>query len=297
MDRKMVLFFFSGTGNTWWCAKTFERAAAEHNLQVECVSLEALTKPATEKLLAAADLMGLAYPIYGSDAPEPVHKFVNSLADLETRTTAKALVFCTQYLWSGDGAAVGAALLESVGFHVPWTQHILMPNNVCLPIHPKLPFTNDKQRLANTLKRATKKLERLALRVSQDRPLRHGRSFWARQLGCIQRVPYRRMQPKLRTLLAIDDTACTGCGLCVELCPTANIHNNASDQLIMGDHCALCLRCYNFCPVSAVTAVGRHHETRRGIPYRGPSSDFDPRLLRCSAGEQGARPTREQTLS
>lgn len=282
MAQTMVLFFFSGTGNTWWCAATFAREAAASGLQVECISLEAVKSNVAHTRIQEADLLGLAYPVYGSDAPEPVHQFVQSLAPVDTEAAPqRALVFCTQYLWSGDGAAVGADLLTERGFPVIWTQHILMPNNVCLPIQPKLPFTNDLGRLGGKLRRARTKLRHLAVRVAQGRPLHHGRSLGARLLGRLQREPYRRLQPTLRTVLAIDHDICIHCGLCLEICPVSNIADFGGSLMMQGQ-CVFCLRCYNFCPVAAITAAGRHHEQRRGTPYRGPCPNFDPRILRQS---------------
>lgn len=47
--------------------------------------------------------------------------------------------------------------------------------------------------------------------------------------------------------------ACIGCGRCARECPTCNI---ALDPLThrptWGEHCALCLRCYHYCPVRAI---------------------------------------------
>jgi ferredoxin len=52
----------------------------------------------------------------------------------------------------------------------------------------------------------------------------------------------------------IDPIACTGCGLCIDLCPT-----NALDQvdgrssLVAPDACTYCMVCQDVCPEDAIT--------------------------------------------
>lgn len=45
--------------------------------------------------------------------------------------------------------------------------------------------------------------------------------------------------------------ACISCGLCSRECPMENI-TMKNGRPVWGDRCALCLRCYHRCPVSAI---------------------------------------------
>ena len=47
--------------------------------------------------------------------------------------------------------------------------------------------------------------------------------------------------------------ACIGCGRCARECPTCNITLDATTHRpVWGSDCALCLRCYHYCPVRAI---------------------------------------------
>ncbi len=76
----------------------------------------------------------------------------------------------------------------------------------------------------------------------------------------------------------------TRCGLCVELCPAGNLVLKDGLPRESG-LCEFCMRCYDFCPVSALMFYGKPHMERRGVPYRGPEPGFDPASLRNDYAE------------
>jgi hypothetical protein len=39
------------------------------------------------------------------------------------------------------------------------------------------------------------------------------------------------------------------------------------------------MRCYDFCPEAAITFLGKPHDLKRGIPYRGPEPGFKPESM------------------
>ncbi|MCA0386417.1 MAG: 4Fe-4S binding protein [Firmicutes bacterium] len=79
--------------------------------------------------------------------------------------------------------------------------------------------------------------------------------------------------------MGFDAEACTNCGLCIRICPMKNLSEDEKTPKAAG-HCALCLRCYNYCPVQAITYMGKKHDPRRGLPYRMPEMDFLGEVLK-----------------
>lgn len=132
-----------------------------------------------------------------------------------------------------------------------------------------------EKRLGKTQNR----IKRFADRIAAGRSFRRGFNPLSACLGSIQRVPLRLMFDKFRDDIGIDSGRCVRCGLCAELCPTGNIVLTGKDVKTKGT-CTLCLRCYNFCPESAVTYRNRVHNAKRGKPYQGPVAGFDPRIMR-----------------
>lgn len=273
--RSAVIFYFSGTGNTWWLTGELARLLREKGIDAQPYSIEGAACREADALIDRCDLAGFGYPVYGSDLPQPMKDFIAGLAPVQGKP---AFVYCTQWLWSGDGARTGAAFLKPKGFRICWGEHFLMPNNVTVSIL-SLPYTNDRSRLDAVLARAGPGLRRFAGRIADGRPFRHGFDPVSFLLGCIQRVPFRLAYRKLQNDIGVDRQACVRCGDCARLCPSGNLVFNGENFTTRGS-CILCLRCYNFCPVAAVTYMKRPHNRRRGEPYRGPVEGFTPGMLR-----------------
>ena len=68
----VVLFYFSGTGNTWWVTGALAEALTEEGFQVQVQNIEMVSDTQAGVLAAQADLVGAGYPVYGSDLPEPM---------------------------------------------------------------------------------------------------------------------------------------------------------------------------------------------------------------------------------
>lgn len=270
----IVIFYFSGTGNTWWVSQELVRQFEKLGRTARAYSIEAVSADEAESLIGTASLTGFGYPVHGSDLPLPMKEFIEGLPEGAAK---QAFVFCTQWLWSGDGASVGGTMLHEKGFSVQWGEHFLMPNNVTVSII-SLPYSNDYGRLNNVLARASRAAAFFAGEIIAGRPLLRGFSQVSFYLGCLQRLPFRRFYHKLQNDIGIDKERCIDCGECVRLCPVDNFFYEAEEIKTRGK-CILCLRCYNFCPVAAITHMGRPHLHSRGEPYKGPIKDFDPTTL------------------
>lgn len=268
----VTIFYFSGTGNTWWVSKEIINKLNAQSQKATAISIENISADEADLQLAKSDIAGFGYPIYGSDLPQIMKDFIKRLRQVQAKPI---FVFCTQWIWSGDGARVGASFLKPKGFDIKWGEHFLMPNNICLPI-PLLPFTNDKSRMQGQLKRANQRIEKfVAAIVSGEKRLR-GFNYFSQMLGSLQRVPVRKVFSSMQENIGCEENRCIRCELCKYYCPVGNIRFEAKHFLTKGN-CIMCMRCYNFCPQSAITFWGKKHNCKKGEPFRGPVQDFKPK--------------------
>lgn len=271
MDRSATLFYFSGTGNTWWCAKTLSEQLEILGVSLSIQSIEQVDRESVVASIENSAFIGLAYPIYGSDLPQIMKDFIDDM--LPINIAGKQLfIFCTQLMFSGDGCYAYSLNLMRKLYHVTYSEHICMPNNVCIKGTP-FSYSNDPEVLAPILKRAEKKLKRFAGHIAEGKPTTKGSSYPARLLGLMQRKPYQNMFERYRDVFSVDGNRCIDCGLCIQICPSHNLYREGRIIKTKGV-CILCTRCYNLCPVQAVRYKNRTHPSKKGVPYKGPCPEF-----------------------
>ena len=118
----MIILYFSGTGNSRFIAEQFAK-----RMNISAYSIEQNLDFGT--LLSKEDTVAFCYPIYGSCVPRIMREFVSRYRKhLEPK---KLIIFCTQMLFSGDGAKAFARLLPGCDERVIYAEHFLMPNNIC----------------------------------------------------------------------------------------------------------------------------------------------------------------------
>ncbi len=259
---RIAIFQFSGTGNTYFVAKAICEAIRKTD-RCDLFAVENHLADA-DRLIERYDIIGLGYPIYGSSLPLIVFRFIEALSTHQK----KAFTFCTQLLFSGDGAAYGARQLEKKGFVVLWQEHFRMPNNITdlRLLERKKPY--DFDRIARYVDRRASRFVSLIL---SGREHRRGSNVGSLLLGLLQRVPFEAMDPAvLSEAVRIDQDRCVRCGECVALCPVSNLRR-IQDEIIPQKRCTLCYRCVNHCPTQAIRlATGSYVK----FPYHGPKSAF-----------------------
>ena len=264
---KISIWYFSGTGNTWFAAEEIAAALRSRSAETEVYSIEQCSDVQVESSLASADIIGFGYPVYGSDLPLIMKKFLQALP--RRTNSVPVFLFCTQWLFSGDGTWAAMEFLPQ-GYEVRWSSHFRMPNNICINLI-RLPFTNDSEKIRNAVKKNIPAIHRFAEHIIQNKPKKRGFTRISTVLGQMQRSPFRRLYDRLRDDIGIDDSRCIHCGLCAQICPVSNLVSDENGSVAARGACILCFRCYNFCPRQAITYMGRSHILSRGVPYRGPA--------------------------
>jgi NAD-dependent dihydropyrimidine dehydrogenase PreA subunit/flavodoxin len=273
------IFYFSGTGNTWWISQHIAKALLEQGLDVQAYSIEQIEPQAAGKLIEKAVGVGLGFPIYGSDVPRIFKNWLDALpAQKEEKPT---LGFITQGLWSGTGCNFLDKYLKEKGLDLQWSREFNMPNNICLPKFAFMfPYESEPEKWARTLENRQKDVQAFAAKVAGDIGYRQHNDVVSRASAWIQRGPFRLMHDPGRKLWSVDEN-CLGekCARCTRICPVENI--KMVDGIAQhGEACVYCMRCFNYCPTHAIHYWGASNKKlERKPPYQGPVKTYRPELI------------------
>ena len=234
----MIIVYFSGTGNSKYIAEQFAK-----RMNINAYSIEQNLE--FETLFKNEDTIAFCYPIYGSCVPRIMREFV--LKYKSCLNGKKLIIFCTQMLFSGDGARAFARLLPGCEERVIYAEHFLMPNNICnFSLFPMTEREKNKKPL-----KALKKLDRVCLDIQHGTVKKRGWNLFSTLLGKTQNIAYVKMEEQGRSSFRTDES-CIGCGLCAQKCPTHNLEM-IDGKVVQKGNCTLCYRCVNLCPKQSCT--------------------------------------------
>ena len=236
----MLFLYFSGTGNSKYIAELFcER------MQSKIYSIE--EDIAFEELITEHETIGFCYPIYGSRMPRIMNEFITKYK--KSLHKKKIIIFCTQLLFSGDGARSLVDLLPKNHVNVIYAEHFIMPNNVgtiCV-----LPITNGEKN-HKYIRNAKKKMDIICQNIRNGVVFRRGFNPVSRLLG-IEGELMPLIDKYAITSVKINKH-CNLCGKCVHICPMRNLEN-MNGKIVQQSNCTFCYRCVNDCPQKAITVI------------------------------------------
>lgn len=263
MTTTLTIIYFSGTGNTAWVVGQLARRLSDLDHAVHTLSCE--DTAADDPRIAAADMLGVAFPVYGSFAPHNLRRFLALLPPVDN---IPLFVIAVPAIFGGDAAWYAARPLARQGYAPFLYANVCMPNNV-YPVP-------DAAQTTLILQRADAKIEQLVPLIHQHRRHLEGTHLLGWLGGYLQR-PGMAWIEKLAQGLWFADASCTHCGLCARLCPANNISlvmTSSGDRFVkFGRHCLFCLRCFHRCPQQAIQFTRLTCNTTRFRRYAGPPND------------------------
>lgn len=252
---KIIVYYFSGTGNTKLVAELYKKHF--ENLGENSVELYKIHRLEENEKIPCPndfDLIGIAFPIYGFNSPEPVYKFAKMLPKISQdsqnpKEKKRAFIFRT----GGEGTSFNnyasqkiISILQKKGYDILCDQLYVMPYNMIFRHSPQM--VKSEFIYADAMaKLCVREIQNGVHKKVKYFPLR----YWF--VPIVRMVwPYAKFQGKF--ILKVNKKKCVQCGACVKNCPQRNIRFDEKKQkYIFGADCALCVACSFNCPKDAIS--------------------------------------------
>jgi ferredoxin/flavodoxin len=232
------MLYFSGTGNSKYIAELFCQY-----MNAKCHSIEESID--FDRLIISEETFGFCFPIYGSRAPRIMREFAKKHS--EYLKNKKIIIFCTQWMFSGDGARSFMDIFAKNYFEMVYAEHFFMPNNICNLF--LLPLENENK-IKKCIERAGQKMQSACNNITKGIIKKHGFNMFSRILGLFQGLFIPIIEKKSLDSVKIT-SGCNKCCLCVSICPINNL-DFKNGNILQKSNCTICYRCINKCPQKAI---------------------------------------------
>ncbi len=274
---KISIFYFSGTGNTWWVSQEFGKIATERNHVVKLYNIEHADDFDIKTVVLDSDILGIAYPIYGSTYPNIMKSFLEELVkasdSIPTDQKPPYFVLTSMMIFSGDGAVMPDKYLKNGNFALRWALNIPISSNISVPGFRMNPAPENRVKKRKI--KAKKNLENFLNKMEKNKKsIQIQWFFLGRFLGWTQRVFLKRAVDAVLNY-SVDTDICIKCLKCVKECPVENIlYDEISEEFTFLDKCIWCMRCYNFCPTQAVLIKNQYCDPKKFRRLKPISTEY-----------------------
>lgn len=239
---KIILFYFSGTGNTKKvideCVQAFQAGGA-------VVTLKAIENYLNQDIdfdLNEYDKIGFAYPIHAFNAPELVVKFAKKLHKTQAKKDLFIIKTSGEPLWLNN---VSSLKLKSILKR----RKMILKNeyHYCMPYNIIFRHTDD---MAYRMWESAKAVIPIDCQeILTGKPVKLKPFPFGSFLAWLFRIEYwgARFNGKRYKV----NNKCIQCGMCARRCPTNNIKIE-DGKFKFGKDCIMCMRCSFFCPTDAI---------------------------------------------
>ena len=258
-----MIFYFSGTGNSKWAAKTLALETGD-----TLVSIPEVIKSNCSFTLTKDEHVGFIFPIHGWRVPNIVKEFLTKLT-IKTlgEDTSHVKHYCFCLVTAGD--SIGKAMerfqqqLKSVTVN-----DALSLKAVCSLIMPEsyvgLPGmdVDTKEKELEKKELASKQLKEFS-NILKQRPHKDSNQIWGWNQLIRGPIPSFFSGPVggffERFLVTdkpfhVDSRRCVKCGICANVCPVSDIKGGLGfePEWLHNGKCLTCFSCYHHCPHHAI---------------------------------------------
>ena len=252
MYDKLILFYFTGTGNALATTNWISQVARENSIDV---SIKKITPSliVNKEEITENTLIGFCYPTHGFNAPPVVIDFClrfpkikNNVFLLNTRAGMKISKLFTPGL-SGLAQLLPALILRLKGLSIIGYQPMDLPSN-WISIHPGI----RKKVVLSIFERCQRKTKQFAQKTFEGEITYKGwLSIPIDLLISPISVAYYFYGRFALSKTFIAGAKCNGCKICENECPVRAIKMKGKFPF-WTNRCESCMHCMNVCPQRAI---------------------------------------------
>jgi len=259
----IVIFYFSGTGNTKWVVNKFKELDTDNLTRI--YSIEEKIDD-LKMVIEENDMLGFAYPIYAASMPAIMKRFfikVNGI--IKDNDYSKDIFFMSTAGYADTfGPYAPVKIINSKNLNLKGYASIKILNNVSTPKSKFNPAS--KEKLIERLKMAEIKIKKIVDDLTANK------KYIDLGLYLVSGVMRKTLRNALKDgykSFSVDDNLCIKCMKCVDECPTKSIEYRDGKFKFL-PKCTMCHRCYNFCPQYAILIDNIYASPDEYFRYRGP---------------------------
>ena len=237
-----MIYYFSGTGNSYAAAKTLAEGLGEDLMDIAA----AVREGKYEYKLAEGEKLGFVFPVYAWAPPKIVTEFVKNL-ELYYSGDPYIFAVCTCGGSAGKTIDIFEKALEENGLTLDSGFSVVMPDN-CIMLFE----VDSDEEVAEKFAKAEKTLDNIirAISLGWSDFFRVKRGKFSGVLSGVVNPVFSMSSMKTKPFFVTDN--CIGCGLCEKNCTSGCIQMTAGRPVWTEDTCNMCLSCINRCPVTAI---------------------------------------------
>ena len=249
MRGDTLVLYFSGTGNSEYCAKYIHDQLdwqrddeAEFEQGCEIVNSFDYIKSAQEGRFTSNKPWIFVAPTYCWQLPHIFENFIRE-SSFEGSKDAYFIMTCGSDIGNAKGSL--ERLCQSKGFRFMGVAEIIMPENYIAMF--SVPDKEESERIVSA---AGRPLKRVVRQIQKGETIENTKVTFIDKIktGALNPVFYK-LFVKAKAFYTTEN--CIGCGKCADLCPTNNIMISGG-RPVWRDKCTHCMACICRCPAEAV---------------------------------------------
>lgn len=227
-EESVMIFYFSGTGNSLYAARSLDE---------ECISIPQVIDQ--RDLCFRADRIGIVCPVYGHEMPRMVKEFIRR-AELHTDYLFLVLTYGNRH---ASAVELARNTFRRYGKNPEYIRTVWMVDNF-------LPAFDMEEQIAVD-KQVDKQLAIIRADILAKK----------QEIEPVSEEDRRAHENYLETVGHRPETAwadftftdrCIGCGICTRVCPAGGISLRNHRAVRTGENCQACMACAHACPEMAI---------------------------------------------